>query len=89
LPARATPFLLLKNRSELSGLQDNLRRLGALDYTLHLQFEIRAGLRNALLVRDQSKRAFSDRGAISALKKAKNFLRLQDISPAIHNGAHL
>jgi hypothetical protein len=33
-------FSLLKKRSELSGFQHNLRRLGALDFALHLQPEI-------------------------------------------------
>jgi hypothetical protein len=63
---------LIKNRSELSGLQHDFRRLSALDFTLHLQLEIRVDLRVALSVRDQSQRASSRSAAISTLKKAKN-----------------
>jgi len=37
---------LIKNRSELSGFQRDLRRLGALDFTLHLQLEIGVDLRD-------------------------------------------
>jgi len=65
---------LIKNRSELSGFQHNLRRLGALDFTLHLQFEIRVDLRDTLSVRDQSQRASSHFAAISMLKKGKELI---------------